>query len=145
MNRHVSSLQSRITLIALGALLCTGIGVAVVVLPGLAQSLVENGAPSQAHATGSTGTSAPSPSTTVGAQVDLRGIIQRIAADGSSFVLGLADGSGQTVVMTAQTQFGGDDGASSTRLRVGVWVRVRGTRQADGTVSALLVRAEESA
>ena len=47
------------------------------------------------------------------------------------------------MVITAQTQFGGDDGVTQARLQVGMLVRVSSTRQADGAVSALLVRAEE--
>lgn len=145
MKQLFSTFQSRIALAALGAVLCAGMGVAVVVLPGLAHPLMGSGLPSQALANNTTNSSASStssPTPPVGTPVDLRGIIQSIAPDGGSFVMSLADGSSQTVIITAQTRFGGDDGASSALLRVGMQVRIRGSMQSDGSVSALSVRVE---
>ena len=137
------STQSRIAMVVLGALVFAAVGITLAVL---VQSLVGNDRHPQVlanHATGATASAAPSPTAIVGTPVDLRGTILSIAADGGSFVLSLADGPSQTVVITAQTQFGGDDGVTQARLQVGMLVRVRGNRQADGSVSALLVRAEE--
>ncbi len=145
MNRFSEVLHSRVALAIIGAILLAGIGAGVAILPTLYSSDGGNFTSQTALAANQNSSSTPSSTSAsnVGTVVNLRGTIQSIASDGGSFVLSLSDGSSRTVVITAQTQLGGDDGARAG-LQVGMSVRVRGTVQSDGTVSAQSIRLADS-
>jgi hypothetical protein len=135
--------HSSIFLSVTGAIVFGIVGAGLAVLPALHLSFAGGRFETQSLAAAPSPAAAASTSANAGTEVELRGTVQSVAPDGGSFVMSLLDGSTRTVVITSQTRFGGDDEAFSSGVQVGMQVRVRGSVQPDGTVNALVVRAED--
>lgn len=76
-------------------------------------------------------------------QQELTGTVTSIDATGTSFLLTLANGATQTIVVSSTTAFEGVF-HSFADLSTGMSVKVKGTLQADGTLAASTIHREDS-